>query len=250
MTAHNIVDLDDPNTWPASLADRIDELADEVPAHLDTARDLNNQVGHLAEYDSEIRTLLAGRLLRTYHVTRLLDHEIDHVRTRGLLAVTEGRLAERADRALKAGVITEAERAALRASTALTHEKPFIAQLRLGKVCVISSRQPLADSWPVSFLTYWGGEVQQFGPAWESVDYDHVRRLGRPSVVVAAIDVTCPAACVPGRELLFDFIGTRLGLDGNGVTFHYTADIPGEQIVDIWRPGHPEYDQHLHFPQA
>ncbi|WP_371496776.1 hypothetical protein OG871_12245 [Kitasatospora sp. NBC_00374] len=94
------------------------------------------------------------------------------------------------------------------------------------------------------------GEVQQFGPVWEGVDYAHVRSLGRPAVVVAGIDVTDPAASVPGRELIFDFIGIHLGLDGNGVTFHYTADIPGDQIVDIWHPGDPGYDRYSHFPRG
>ncbi|MFF2546826.1 hypothetical protein ACFVUY_30300 [Kitasatospora sp. NPDC058063] len=49
MTAHEFVDIDDPDTWPVLLAARIGEVAAEVPARLDTARDLNNRVGHVAE---------------------------------------------------------------------------------------------------------------------------------------------------------------------------------------------------------
>lgn len=251
MTSHENVDIDNPDTWPASVSDLITELAADVPEQLDSASDLHNEVGHIAEYDDEVRRLLAGRLVRTYHASRLLDHEAEDVRTRGLLALTEEFLVERADRALRAGAITETEHAALRESTAFSHEPSHSSRYRLGKVCVISSQQPLLDWWPYALLAKWGGEVQQFGPAWDHVDRDRVQRLGSPSIVVALIDATDPdVAKVPGRELIYDFIGSHLNMDGNGVTFHYAADIPGVQIEDIWHPGAPGYDRYSHFPRG
>ncbi|MFB7378208.1 hypothetical protein ACFC6U_29005 [Kitasatospora purpeofusca] len=69
-------------------------------------------------------------------------------------------------------------------------------------------------------------------------------------MIVAGIDVSTRAAAGTGRELIFDFLGIRLGLSGNGVTIHYAADIPGEPILDVCHPGHPEYDRHAHFPQS
>ncbi|MFE3109073.1 hypothetical protein ACFXKJ_19450 [Kitasatospora indigofera] len=225
-----MVDIDAPGTWPTAVADLIAELAPGVRDHLDSASDLHNEAPDLAEFDGQVRELLAGCLVRTYHATRLLDHEIEDVRIRGLRILTDSSLTERADRALKAGVVTEDEHAALLESTALNYENPRNARQRIGELSVVTSRQPLAQGWPVRLLRNWGGEVRQFGPVWEGVDYEHLRRLGRPSLVVAGIDVATPAAVGTGRKLVFDFIGSHLDLGGNGITVHYTADIPGEQM--------------------
>lgn len=250
MTALDTVDLDDPATWPADLAGLIAELASAVPGTLDTGSDLHNEASELAKYDDQVREMLAGRLLRTYHATRLLDHEIEDIRASGLRSLTEGFLADRVDRAIHAGSIPADHLVALRESTALAHETPHVAQQRFGEVSVVSSRQPLAQTWPFRFLSNWGGEVRHFGTVWTEGKFESIRRLGRPSLVIAGIDVSDPAASGTGRELIFDFIGIHLGLGGNGVTIHYAADIPGEQIVDICHPGHPEYDRHSHFPTS
>ncbi|WP_370410940.1 hypothetical protein [Streptomyces fradiae] len=249
MIAPNTVDLDDPATWPADLSDLIAELAFAVPGMLDTGSDLHNEASELAKHDDQVREMLAGRLLRTYHATRLLDHEIEDVRASGLRTLTEGSLTERVDRAIKAGSIPAHYVNALRESTALAHEPPHTVRYRFGEVSVVSSRQPLAKTWPHRLLSNWGGEVRQFGPVWTDGEFESIRRLGHPSLIIAGIDVSTQAAVGTGRELIFDFIGIHLGLDGNGVTIHYTADIPGEQIVDICLPGHPEYDRHPHFPR-
>ncbi|MFJ3097927.1 hypothetical protein [Streptomyces hydrogenans] len=250
MTAPDTVDLDDPATWPTDLFDLIAELAPAVPGGLDTGSDLHNEAGELAGYDDQVRGMLAGRLLRTYHATRLLDHEIEDVRAFGLHALTESALTDRVDRAIHAGSIPAHYLNALRESTALVHESPHAVHYRFGEVSVVSSRQPLSQTWPHRLLSNWGGEVRQFGPVWTDTKFEGIRRIGRPSLIVAGIDVSTPAAVVAGRELVFDFIGIHLGLAGNGVTIHYAADIPGEQIVDICHPGHPEYDRHPHFPAS
>lgn len=49
MTTPDIVDLDDPTTWPGGLAELITELAPAVPEGLDTGSDLHNEARDLAE---------------------------------------------------------------------------------------------------------------------------------------------------------------------------------------------------------
>ncbi|MFF3959902.1 hypothetical protein ACFYY1_43170 [Streptomyces sp. NPDC001890] len=164
--------------------------------------------------------------------------------------MTEESLTKRVERAVRAGFIAEQDLAVLRQSTALSYERPLVAKQRFGEVSVVSSRQPLTNPWPCGLLSNWGGEVRQFGPGWTDAEFEHVRRLGRPSLIIAGIDVSTPPAAGSGRELIFDFLGVRLGLNGNGVTIHYSADIPSEQIVEVCHPGHPEYDRHAHFPKS
>ncbi|MFE5587330.1 hypothetical protein [Kitasatospora sp. NPDC056531] len=250
MISHDIVDLDDPATWPANLADLIGELASSVPEGLGTASDLQNAPGDLAAFDGQVRKMLAGRLLRTYHVTRLLDYEIEDVRALGLLALTEASLNSRVTRAMERGFILETDLPALEGSTALRHERPLVARSRFGEVSLVSSRQPLAMPWPLELLSKWGGEVRQFGPVSTDVEFERIRRLGRPTMVVTGIDASTAPAVVTGRGFVFDFIGVHLRLGGNGVTIHYGADIPSEQILDICHPGHAEYDRHTHFPRS
>ncbi|MER5482563.1 hypothetical protein ABT024_05015 [Streptomyces sp. NPDC002812] len=248
------VDLDDTSTWPADLAELIANLAHSIPKtelqRLDSASDLHNVAPELAQYDAQVREILAGRLLLTYHATRLLDYETEDVWTRGLLALTEDSLNERVDRAVEAGFIAAADLAALKESTALVHEPAHVVKHRFGEVSLVNSRQPLAQAWPLGYLSTWGGEVRQFGPVWTDDEFQRVRRIGLPSLIIAGIDVSTPAAAGVGRELVFDFIGIRLGLSGNGVTVHHAADIPADQILDVCRPGHPEYDRHAHFPRS
>ncbi|WP_331731594.1 hypothetical protein [Kitasatospora sp. NBC_01300] len=250
MTTPNIVDLDDTTTWPPDLADLIGELAVSAPEGLDSAGDLHNVLGEHASFDEQVRTMLAGRLLRTYHVTRLLDYEVEDVRTLGLLALTETSLKSRVALAVEKGFLLESDLPALEQSTAFQHERPSVARSRLGEVSLASSRQPLAQPWPLKLLSKWGGEVRQFGPVSTNAEFDRIRRLGRPTLVVAGIDASTPPAKAAGRELLFDFIGVHLRLSGNGVTIHYGADIPNRQILEICHPGHAEYDRHTHFPRS
>ncbi|WP_331758913.1 hypothetical protein [Streptomyces anulatus] len=254
LTRTDSVDVDDTSTWPANLADLIARLSRSIPGannkHLDNASDLHNVAREVAQYDDQVREILAGCLLRTYHATRLLDYEVEDVRKRGLLALTEEYLDERVHRAVAEGFIAEADVAVMRESTAAVHEPPHKARHRFGEVSVVTSRQPLAKAWPLPYLSNWGGEVRQFGPLWTEGEFERIRRIGRPSLIVAGIDASSPEAAGSGRELVFDFIGVWLGLNGNGVVIHHAADIPGEQIMDICHPGHPEYDRHTHFPRS
>ncbi|WP_327286608.1 hypothetical protein [Streptomyces sp. NBC_01205] len=254
VTRTDSVDVDDTSTWPADLADLIARLARGIPKakikRLDSASDLHNVARELAQYDDQVREILAGCLLRTYHATRLLDYEVEDVRKLGLLALTEESLDERVDRAVAAGFIAAADVAVMRLSTAAVHEPSHMVKHRFGEVSVVTSRQPLAQAWPRRYLSNWGGEVRQFGPLWTDGEFERIRRIGRPSLIVAGIDVSTPAAAGSGRELVFDFIGVWLGLNGNGVVIHHAADIPGEQIMDVCQPGHPEYDRHAYFPRS
>ncbi|MFI1177237.1 hypothetical protein [Streptomyces melanogenes] len=92
--------------------------------------------------------------------------------------------------------------------------------------------------------------MRQFGPVGTAEEFDRICRLGRPSLIVAGLDVPLPASAATGRELIFDFPGVALDLKGNGVTIHHAADISGEQILDVCHPGHLEYDRHTHFPKS
>ncbi len=79
-----VVDVDDLGTWPAHLAGRVGEIADQV-------RGITQYVGDLPVYEQEpeLVGLLAGCLLRGYHCTRLLQHEAAAITSQGLRVLDE-----------------------------------------------------------------------------------------------------------------------------------------------------------------
>lgn len=93
----------------------------------------------------------------------------------------------------------------------------------------------------------WGGEAIHGGPC---PDEDpSLRRLGRPAVVVANVDLSAGWRQVfAAPSLAKVFVGTKLGLHDAFGEIYVFADIPGEDISDIWQPGHSDYDRHLDLP--
>ncbi|MFF3959901.1 hypothetical protein ACFYY1_43165 [Streptomyces sp. NPDC001890] len=80
MPTPDTVDLDDPTTWPANLAELIAELIYAVPEGLDAGSDLHNEACELAEYDVQVREMLAGTC---YALTTRPDSSTTRSRTCG-----------------------------------------------------------------------------------------------------------------------------------------------------------------------
>ena len=119
---------------------------------------------------------------------------------------------------------------------------------REGQVC-LTLRSASFDHGAHSLLSNWGGEGLYFSTGATGLE-PLLRQLGQPSIVVVAVDVrpTCqqqPIFPTIGRTLLGAWRGLRDGAD----LFH-PAPIPGSDVLDIWQPGRPEYDEIPTLPRA
>ncbi|MGW3371726.1 hypothetical protein [Streptomyces hydrogenans] len=240
-----IVEIDRPGEWPGELTAWVKAAADLVQG-IETYDNLR-QDGNLDAAEPRLRELLTGRLLRTFHATRLLDYEADDIREKGLLRLTPQLLQDRRDKALASEVITEEEHRALAESDAFETD-PYV-EYRVGKVCVVGNRQPLHDRPIGDQFGFWGGEAQYSSGTWKNSASARVKKLGRPALVVPLLDSSDPKVAAVTTELIYPFVGSYLGLAGVGCQIDYEADIPGDRIEAVWHPGDAEYDVFERFPR-
>ncbi|MFI8358830.1 hypothetical protein ACIGD1_01490 [Streptomyces sp. NPDC085612] len=250
MSAGEIVDIDDPGGWPADVREFVASLAGVVPARVRDGGDLPYEVD-LAARDAELRMLLAGRWLRSFHATRLLPYEVEGVQASGLRRLTEALVEGRQDEALRRGEITQEEHAALRGSSVFKWDR--WVGLRKGKVCLVANAQPLHEMAGnfVPLLANWGGEAQYMTNAWEQLDCERVKKLGTPSIVVALLDVADPEVAVGvGHELIYAFVASHLGMANVRSRIDFESDIPSSCIEGVWQPGSCGYDQFTRLPRS
>lgn len=78
-----------------------------------------------------------------------------------------------------------------------------------------------------------------------------LQQLGTPSIVVAEINLGGDSqehSVYP--SLQHNLVECVLEIEDLGASVHYRDPIPPEHIVDIWQPGHPEYDRHVQLARA
>jgi hypothetical protein len=138
----------------------------------------------------------------------------------------------------------EAER--LRSSTVFARNN---STGRVGQICFVMGRGAFDD--PIGGcdppLSLWGGE----GIYWALGDELDAPRRGRPTIVVARIDVSArdrELPVFPGIAKLF--VGLVLNTESQYADVHLHAPVPPGDIIDIWHPGDTEYDQHLGLPRV
>lgn len=235
------IDLDDPATWPEPVRVLCFGLADAARRSrlgidvLDT---------HDPDAEANLRLLLQGYRVRAYHGTRLLDHERDDVRTNGLCVLTPEFVDERIENAHRHGCIDDAERKLLLASSVFRSRQPEPS--RAGFVFLFTAHAELENPWRHGLhhmLEEWGGEAILMSA--ESRDLPpHLVTLGKPTVVVAAVEFGAPDRLTD--YLHYGFVRTLLEAGDGGVTVTCTSDVRGCDIIAILQPGNPEYD---HYPE-
>ena len=93
----------------------------------------------------------------------------------------------------------------------------------------------------IPLMEAWGGEGVNGGPQDAQTDPG----LGLPSIVVAAIDLSTGWRASPTFPALNRmFVATVLGLEDRVADVLYRAPVPASMVMDIWQPGHPDYDRH------
>jgi hypothetical protein len=236
-----LVDLDAPSTWPHAVLEWAQAQAAALSGSTEFTCDLSNE---LIEREAEFRALFDGTKMLVYHCTRLLDWEADDIRRAGLVPLTRDLVERRIDQAERRGVLDAGEADRLRRSHtfALGEEDG-----RKDQVCFVAGREGLDDSGIHYLVNLWGGE----GIYWAHADDPDPPTEGRPAIVVAAIDVSDR-----GRELRFDpalpklFVGILLGTRDNYADVFLQTAVPASDIIDIWQPGHPEYNRLSNLPSS
>jgi hypothetical protein len=95
------VDVDDQSTWSRIVAERVAGLSARLKGTTEFTSDLRISW----EEEGEFRSLLEGNLVRAYHCTRQLDHEVEMIREQGLRMLTEQLLVDRVNALWRTGTI-------------------------------------------------------------------------------------------------------------------------------------------------
>lgn len=233
------VDIEDQATWPLDVRQWVDDQARRLRGTTRFALDLDLHA------EDEFRNLLSNRMVRAYHCTRLLPHEVDAVARGGLRLLSADFVVERLAQAESQGYLTSAQRVALQ------RDHLGNASNRRNQVCLLlggnhAFEHDVAGVW--NLLSRWGGEAINFSHAGNSM-VQHLQNMGLPTIVVARIDLNAGwrvHGCAPPLDRAF--VGARLGLGDPVVSVHYRDAVPPHHIDDIWQPGHPEYDAHSELP--
>lgn len=236
----SLVDVDDPSTWPTKARSLAETVADRFDDPDDSLLD-----GIAFEEERLCRELVAEAQLRAYHCTRLLDHEVAMIRETGLRVLTRDLIAARLDAARLAGAISAEEAEHLKTENFLKDPLGPISREHL--LHLFLGRKALDTEASLNhFLEEWGGEVISF---WhERTPYrERLSLLGSPAVVVAAIDLQgdSDVAIYPG--LLQCLVARLLEREGGASV---VCKHPVTRILDIWQPGHGDYDRHTSLTQA
>jgi hypothetical protein len=246
----SVVDVDEPATWPAPIAEWVDEWAERRRGSTEYTCDLR-----LHDQEAEFLDLFDGYLVRTYHCTRLLNHERTMILEQGLRPLSAELVMERIHRAHEAGAISDAERATYESGHQFV-AKGWEERVRCTEkqVCLLISRE-IFDHMAHGcepLLSTWGGEAIYFPIEANKEHSERLRLIGRPSIVVSDLDLSVN---VYGKHhisagLSVAFVGKKLDLLAQGVEIFYKAPVPAENIAAIWHPGDPGYDRHKKLPRS
>lgn len=236
------IDIDNPSSWPDHILRDVLAVAARTPGRIRywDQLDVSHEDG-LAFLES-----ISGVPIRTYHCTKLLDHEVDDVRARGLGLLTRDLVVGRIKKAYEAGHLrTDQRDELLRTHVFALTEHRYREQL----LWLIISRQTFdtdADGvWRL--LRLWGGESIYWAHSdRDAALYNHLRAIGRPSIVVTDLVMTPEEWRRHNHQgLLRLFAGRLLGLSRTSGEVGSPRPVPADRIVDIWHPGSPDYDCHI-----
>ncbi len=243
---HDVVDVDEPSTWPEAVLRRAEAWSASLTGSTKATGDLDLT----PEDETRLLLDLDGRRMLVYHATRLLPHEVAGIRATGLSLASQDLVRRRVSEAFEAGTIDRHLRDILWESHVFNDSDR--GDNRIGRISLVLSRKPF-DQRPNGFhylLSEWGGELITMSVKGSELRKE-LQRLGRPAIVVAAVNLRDGPAkhwVFPGLPQLL--VGRLLDLDDLGGVISYRSRVPRSGILAIWQPGDPGYDRHAALPRA
>lgn len=263
-----ILDLGNPLAWPERARAIVLEVADEVRQRIAScssgeddedgdwddlgdgddcrpfACDLRSQHGDLAEKtEARLRTALVGHEPVAYHANRLLAHEDEAIRLRGLHVLSPELIEEKLRRAAEAypDILSVEDVTLLRRSGPLT----WGGGRRLGLLWVVAPFSIFDDDRHgfVKLIGNWGGEAI----GWTDGDaarelISRLNQLSLPGIV----EVNVPVGDFPmWKDLWPVAVGSLLDLRHAWNEWALEVPVPAERITAIIHPGHPRWPSRL-----
>lgn len=241
--AEQVVDIEDPLTWPEALCKLLTNSKAVLSGYEASMREAegepggrfrsraNEIAGRRREVVEKANRIVAVTRILGFHCTRLLPYEVESVWQEGLKLSSREFLRDRIERAVKENHLRRA------LAKAFLEKNQADNPNRRGSVGFVNARSLLKKASRVHrFFEFWGGES-----LYNSHEDDHItgpvlKRIGEPHVVVAALPAT---VLHTGPELGEPFINAFLrsvGLRTRGYAefeSHVTQPVSKEQILAV-----------------
>jgi hypothetical protein len=239
----SVIDASDPATWPQLVLLEVETISRRL-----IEEDLIQSGAHssdLPQYDLDghlevdFRTVLASNLLLCYHATRLLPHEVQAIRKKGLSVLSQELRSEKLDAAVERypELINAGDAEEILNGGPLAWQGT--ASSRLGRLFVVAPITIFRGD-PGGFshlLGAWGGEAVGWLEDKGSKSAEAIRRLTHvslPTIIEVAIE---PGTLADHRDIWPVFVGRYLGLEAPWQEWSTTASIAAERILAILQPG-------------
>lgn len=222
--------LDDMRTWSKLVRGYVDEQVPQFLARSDIVEDA--------------RILATQGRVRAYHLTRLLEHEVDSIRRNGLALASAGLVEARIADAVVHRCLTRRDARYLLVRFA---DRDQHWESRANLLYVLASLKPLRGI-SVSgthYLREWGGEILSHCSS-EPKFRDLLETLGTPSIIKMDLALVGDHI-VPGVTARLLRVRTKRG---GSVTIALDRPIAAGEIVSILQPGDPEYDNLRTLPRT
>ncbi len=180
--------------------------------------------------EHEIMPRISEEHIVGWHYTRLLDFEVDRLKTIGIQVGTVERFEERFLSILGKGLISKCEYQKLLNDSPLNSPNQIS---RLNKFWMISHPVDLNDSGVELLINHWGGEVVYF---WQS-DPDVVEKLtqlGRPKILEVAVPIGLTNHQLSIAEAMVErFLDGSEKTEVRGFDFYSTGDLPPDHLIAV-----------------
>ncbi len=242
-----LLDMDVPESWPWEVVNAVDEVIEGRPDL--AALDFNeassigpDEIALGRKETAVIDEAIGDTPLALFHATRLLPHEVQSIRERGMLPLTPELVNYRLDSAIAAVDGIDSTLAERLRPAALEYA---VDPGRSNQVCFSGSRLSLrkrSGFWRL--FTYWGGEAiyWQLDDRLPDPALEQLSRVGTPAVVIAGFPSRGPrhGRGVRHPQLARRLVAVRLGMDP-GLETHVHL-VRSDEIVDVVLRGSTEWD--------
>jgi len=198
--------------------------------------------------EDEFRAMFQGQLVVANHFSCLFDHEVEDVKVNGLKRLTKDMLFRKIQDAHELNLFNEEHRKLFERCNVISSGE---SDHREGQICLVIGTGGLNDDVGAVYwlLTLWGGEALSMSNRSYGMK-EILSNYGRPAIVVAAIDVSAPHRTNPAYSSISSTF-LRIYLEQGALSdfFVRTEDLSGTSILDVWQPGHLEYDKFTNFPR-
>lgn len=208
------------------------DLNDEREADL---RPDNQFAADFYAFTESMIGVMEKRTVRAWHYTRLLDSEVEHMRSAGIHLSTVAALKAKLDALVSASVLSKSDAADLFVGSPM-HSNQLKA--RSDKFWMTSHPVAVDDHGVVPLLSHWGGEVVTF---WQN-NPDLLHRLssmGLPRVLEIAVPLSLTTKAFRAGEAVVATFGRTLGVFPERIDFdiHTTSPLPGDSVLRVHSEG-------------